>query len=94
MWGAGPQGLRTQTDTLVLRGGWSRELERCTMALFLAESLKLKVEAERDIWEHSNTTWGGGSKHTHTHTHTHTHKHRDRDRTGGHRAKYEDMRGH
>lgn len=47
-WG-GLQGIRIQTGTLVLTGGWSREFERCTTALLLGESLKLNVEAERDI---------------------------------------------
>ncbi len=46
---AGLQGVRIQTGSLALTGGWSRELERCTTALLLAESLKLNVEAERDI---------------------------------------------
>lgn len=32
-----------------LTGGWSRELERCTAAPLLVESLKVSVEAERDI---------------------------------------------
>lgn len=45
----GLQGVRMQTGTRALTGGWSSELERCTTALLLAESLKLNVEVERDI---------------------------------------------
>lgn len=46
---AGLQGVRIQIGTLALTGGWSRELERWTMALLLPESLRLNVEAERAI---------------------------------------------
>lgn len=46
----GVQGVRIQTGTLDLIGGWSRELERCTTALLLAESVRLNVEAERGIY--------------------------------------------
>lgn len=43
-------------------GGWSRELERCTTAPLLVASLKLNVEAERDIW--------GGTRSSQRHKHT------------------------
>lgn len=46
----GLQGTRKALGTRGLTGGWSRELERCTTAPLLVESLKLNVEAERDIW--------------------------------------------
>lgn len=42
-------GARKLMATRGLTGGWSRELERCTAAPLLAESLKVSVEAERDI---------------------------------------------
>ena len=48
--GDGLQGARLQTGILARRGGWSKELERCTIAPLLVESFRLKVEAERDIW--------------------------------------------
>lgn len=44
---SGLLGVRTQTG-MRGRGGWSRELERCTTA-FLAGPLRLNVEAERAI---------------------------------------------
>lgn len=44
------QGARTHMATRGLTGGWSRELERWTTAPPLTESLRVKVEAERDIW--------------------------------------------
>lgn len=47
--GAGLRGVCMHTGTLTLTGGWSRELERCTTALPLAESLRLNVDAERGI---------------------------------------------
>lgn len=50
--GRGLLGGRIQTEALALIGGWSRELERCTTAPLLVESVKLNVEAERDIWRH------------------------------------------
>lgn len=45
---SGLQGVRTQTGARG-RGGWSRELERCTTAFLDEEPLRLKVEAERPI---------------------------------------------
>lgn len=50
LWGGVGVGLLgTRKVTRGLTGGWSRELERCTAAPLLVESLKVTVEAERDI---------------------------------------------
>lgn len=63
----GLQGVRTQTGTLGLRGGWSRELERCTIVLLLAESLRVNVEADRDIWSSRQKGDQRVTQHEHEH---------------------------